>query len=1048
LSANGYQLMRGNPIRRLEPPRFISASVGGLFALLACSLSAQSPLPTPGIPTEAEAERVIITGSNIPTAEETGPNPVDTYRPEDIEKLGVRNTTDLLIKLPQQMGSTINQNANGVGGGDGSVIPNLRGLLPKETLVLIDGKRAAIIGSGGGVGAGASPGVAGVDINLIPFPMIDHIDILKDGASAIYGSDAVAGVFNIFLKHKFRGVEIGSSIGNTNLGSSNDARELETWMIAGTGDDKTDIVIIADAYDRAAIYGRDRNITSNANQLAWGGLDFRSVDFPGLIGPLFTNSEAPLGFRLIPKLFFSGNSPPPHSARNVSTSPYYTNNVPYPDGNFAFYNPAAVTASIPAADRQSFYGSFTRDICDKYLKVFADFKYTRSFFDGAGAAAGFSPDPFKKPNGDAFSPEGISVPIANPFNPFILADATLPNGTPVTTGVHFSGIRDTGGATSKTTFRDMLFDAGLRGQMGEFGDYFKSWNWELGFRYSRNDEETLTGGVVSAAGLREALLDTDSATAFNPFLGFRGRNTEAAIRRVYVTLHASGEFELPLAYFHLDGDLFNLPAGPVSFAAGLEYRGERWRNDPDPLNTSFDAIGTFNSQASKVNRDVWSTYQEVRIPVTSPAWKLPGAYSLEFDIAEREEWYSQNTSAATAPSVFPEEHSEFDAQKPKFSVRWQPIDPKWIGTLTLRGTYSEGFNAPTLPDLTPAGTEAFITTGGAGPGSTHDPTGKTPDGTTIRLLLPGNPLLKPEVAYEWSYGAVYSPKWIRGLTLSADFWHIDLRSIAAIPDGQFILDHEKSFPRYVIRDPTTRAITTLFNPTLNLTGAVVEGLDYEAIYILDSSSFGRGDFGKFTFTLNGTYLSRFELQISPDSHRFGLSGSYVFFPTLTGSLPHTRAFASAFWDGPADTWLAGFDVGATVHYTGQYQDDNIDLATSAGGPGVRKIREWTTLDLIASYTFNLRAQVARQEVAGYSKDGGKNFKMPDGNEKSVLPVSTADYGPCGWRARLNGTTITLGMQNVFDSDPPFAAVAFGNGYDASLADIKGRFWYLQLTKRF
>src|SRR5437868_3141539 len=784
-------MTRKNPIRGLGSAHFISASVSGLFALLACSVSAQNPSPTPGIPTEAEAERVIVTGSHIPTAEEVGPNPVDTYRPEEIEKLGARNATDLLTKLPQEMGSTINQNANGVGGGNGSVIPNLRGLLPEETLVLIDGKRAAIIGSGGGVAAGASPGLTGVDINLIPFPMIDHIDILKDGASAVYGSDAVAGVFNIFLKHKFRGLEIGASIGNTNLGSSNDARELETWMIAGTGNDKTDIVIIADAYDRAAIYGRDRNITSNANQLAWGGFDLRSSDFPGVIGPF--NNEIPHGFRLIPTLFFSGNSPPPHSATNVSTSLYYTNKVPYPDGKFTAYNTAAVTATMPAADRQSVYGSLTRDTYENYLTVFADFKYTRSFFDRAGAATGFSPDPFKKPNGDAFSPDGISVPIANPFNPFTVPDATLPDGTPVTTGVHFRGINDTGGSTSKITFHDILVDAGLRGQMSEFGDYFKNWNWELGFRYSRNDEETVTGGVISETGLREALLDTDPATAFNPFLGFNGRNTQAAISRVYVTLQNTGQFELPLTYFHLDGDLFNLSAGPVSFAIGLEYRGERWRNDPDPLNTSFDAIGTFNFQGSKINRDVWGTYQEMRIPVTGPAWNFPGAYSLEFDIAEREEWYSQSTSAATAPTVVPAEHSQFDAQKPKFSIRWQPLDSKWIGALTLRGSYSEGFHAPTLPDLTPAGTEGFITTGGAGPGSTHDPTGKTPDGTTIRLLLPGNPLLKPEVAYEWSYGAVYSPKWIRGLTLSADFWHIDLRSIAAIPVGHFILALEITF---------------------------------------------------------------------------------------------------------------------------------------------------------------------------------------------------------------------------------------------------------------
>src|SRR5438874_2291230 len=335
-------------------------------------------------------EEVIFTGSNIPTAEEVGPNPVDTYRTEDIEKLGVRNTTDLLIKLPQEMGSTINQNVGSANGGDGSVIPNLRGLLPKETLVLIDGKRAAIIGGGGSVGR-AGPGTAGVDINLIPFPMIDHIDILKDGASAVYGSDAVAGVINIFLRHKFRGLELGGSIGNTNVGSSNDAREVEAFMIAGTGDDKTDIVIIADAYDRAAIYSRDRNITRNANALDWGGFDNRSNVEPGHIG-------AGLGFRLIPRLFFSANSPPPHSAPDVSTSPYYVNPltvVAPPDGDFFHYNYAALTPSIPAANRQSFYGSLTRDICDKYLTAFADFKYTRSFFDAALAPTpfGFGEDP-------------------------------------------------------------------------------------------------------------------------------------------------------------------------------------------------------------------------------------------------------------------------------------------------------------------------------------------------------------------------------------------------------------------------------------------------------------------------------------------------------------------------------------------------------------------------------------------------------------------------------------------------------------------------------
>src|SRR6266436_9047447 len=178
---------------------------------------AQVTAPSPaGV---AEVERVVVTGSNIPTAEEIGPNSVDTYRPQDIEKLGIRNATDLQEFIPQEAGGTTNLNMGN--GGDGTVQFNLRGLLAKETLVLVDGKRVAL-GSLFPVGFSG-----GVDINLIPFPMIDHIDILKDGASAVYGSDAITGVVNFFLVHKFRGLEIGGSYGNTNMGASNDMGEWE-----------------------------------------------------------------------------------------------------------------------------------------------------------------------------------------------------------------------------------------------------------------------------------------------------------------------------------------------------------------------------------------------------------------------------------------------------------------------------------------------------------------------------------------------------------------------------------------------------------------------------------------------------------------------------------------------------------------------------------------------------------------------------------------------------------------------------------------------------
>src|SRR5262245_3261837 len=822
----------------------------------------------------AEVERVIVTGSNIPTAEETGPNPVDTYRPADIEKLGIRNAQDLQTFLPQEAGGTVNLNIGN--GGDGTVQINLRGLLPKETLILIDGKRFAY----GSLGVAGSS--QGQDINLIPFPMIDHIDILKDGASAVYGSDAITGVVNFFLVHKFRGLEIGGSYGNTNLGASNDMGEWEAWIKAGTGDDKTDIVVIADFWERTGgLFSRDRDISANAFFIPFGGVDARSQNLPGRVG----------SFRLLPRLFFSANSPPPHSAPNAATSPFYTNPFvvnpnAYPGapgihnprvqfdqfgtqyqggGDYFFYNFAAFTPALPPADRQSFYGSFTRDLCDKYLQVFTDFKFVRSFFDSSLAAVPLVPDPFKIPGFNVgFSPAGISVPISNPFNPFTVANATIPNyfpdgsGLPVTTGVRFRGINDTGKRSRKFTYWDTLFDVGLKGEMEEFGDYFKTWNWELGFRYSRNEGQDLAIGDVSQSELRQALLDTDPATAFNPFLGILGRNSRAARSAVYITLQNTGEFELPLGYLTINGDLFNLPAGPVSFAIGGEYRGERMTRNRDPLNETFNSIGSVDGQGFRANRDVWSIYEEVRVPFTSPTWNLPGFYSFEVDFAEREEWYSQNTSAVLPSGGFPFQpaaHSEYNAQKPKISVRWQPLDPKWIGALTLRGSYTEAFHAPALSEISPAWTASVLE-------RVVDPVLKQV--AIVGVLNIGNPNLQPEVAYEWSYGAVYSPKWIKGLTLTADWWHIDMRSIASLLGTQFTVDLNN--PDLVIRGPPEipgepGPIILVIDPNENLTGAIFEGLDYEAIYILNSSIFGQGDFGRLTATFNVTWLSRAELRI-------------------------------------------------------------------------------------------------------------------------------------------------------------------------------------------
>src|SRR5438105_6932072 len=300
-----------NVLNKLGTLRVAFVASVGFPLIFASNAFAQLAAPAAPAPAgEAVAERVIVTGSNIPTAEETGPNPVDTYRPQDIEKLGIRNATDLTTFLPQEAGGTVNQNI--ANGGDGTVQINLRGLLAKETLVLIDGKRFATSALNGGY-----------DVQLIPFSLVDHLEILKDGASAIYGADAVAGVVNYFLVHKFRGLEIGGSYGNTNLGASNEMGEWEAWLKAGTGDDKTDVVVIADFWQRTGgLFSRDRDLSANAFQIPWGGFDARNGDAPGRIGRTR---------RLLPRMFFGPggiptpgvNTPIPHSAPNAATSPFY-----------------------------------------------------------------------------------------------------------------------------------------------------------------------------------------------------------------------------------------------------------------------------------------------------------------------------------------------------------------------------------------------------------------------------------------------------------------------------------------------------------------------------------------------------------------------------------------------------------------------------------------------------------------------------------------------------------------------------------------------------
>ena len=1033
--------------------------------IIAMSARAQQPPPPPpttgtnvaptggAAATEATAERVIVTGSNIPTAEEVGPNPVDTYRRDDITRLGVRTPTDLVLRIPSATGS--NTTENNTNGGDGSTRISLRCIDPKETLVLEDGRRLATADS------------FAIDFNRFPLGLIDHIDILKDGASPIYGTDAVAGVVNVFLIHKFRGLEVYASYGNTNLGFANDRGEEAAYLLAGTGDDKTNIVVYAGLYNAAAIFSRDVNLSHDPDR---GGLqsnaDGRSGNFPGRVTSRVFLGEA------VPAFNIGLRTPTPHASANQFDNTQYTTRfgaaIP---SERSLFNFADLTPDVAPTDREYLYGSFDRDICDKYLTVFGDFLYFRQFWEGGLAPAPFgAPDVWTDSNHPAgISGAGISVPTQNAFNPFTVADysspgghvpgasfitiaSAAPAGTQFTTGVRFRSI-EAGLREQKNLTNNYLFTGGLKGNLGEFAnawDQLKTWEWEAGVRYNEAYLTQRLEGIVNNFALRQRLLDTDPATAFNAF-GLGGNN-KFVINSVYTTAHNIIDTVLLTEDLTLRGDMFNLPGGAVRFAVGGMHLTNTFDFEPDPLIREGQTTGFTNAQAARGSRDTWSIFEEVRVPVTGPTWNFPGAYSLEFGFAEREEWYSDFG----------------DTQRPKVDVRWQPIDQ----SLTLRAAYIEAFHAPTLFELFSGASQSFP--------NVRDTCDSCGSEVQVPQIIQGNRNLKPEIAYEYTYGAVLTPgKWwapLQGLTLSADFIHIDLREFTTTLDPQFLIDHvgpsnaagtQFLGPSFIARagGPGT-AITEIFTPFQNLGTEILSAWDFEAVEIFDTTRLGHGDWGTFTATWNETYLADVDIAVLPGGKRVtavGKFGGGFQGPGGGGSFTHNRWYASLFYDGPSGSWMQGIDTGAVVHYIGQYWDNQAftvfnlgDGGQTGNGHGIippgqpldRKVREWITLDLILNYTFNLPPPAAQNEVAGYAKDGGKNVKMKDGKEKNVMPVSTAEYNPCGWRAWLNNTTITLGVDNVFDDEPPLVLAAFENGFDEQTANPKGRLWYIAIKKRF
>ena len=770
----------------------------------------------PLVAAEGEIEEVVVTGSRIAHSPTDGPQPLTIVTREDIEDSGLLAIGDLIQRLPMQ-GSGINRTFNN--GGDGSVRVELRALGAQRTLVLVNGKRWVASGEGAN---------SSIDLNTIPIAAIERVEVLKDGASAVYGSDAIAGVVNIILRKNFEGLEFSHQFGN--FAASGGGGE-ETWNVIGGGaTDRAKFTLGASLTVVDALSNADRPETAArpANGGSSGTPQGRFA-YGGVIDGLsnFTVIEGQAG-----------------------TSPDHFRAWTSPDDRFN-YNPDNYIQT--PSERRNIFLNGSYSLTDDIAFIF-DAMYQNRLSDQLLAPTplfwGFSAD------------EGIDA--TNIYNPF---GVTL---------CGFSGTNNLGVDCSTLTeavaygwFGRRMVEAGnrnfvqdiqtFRGGFGLEGALGDNWEWEVYWSWAQNSASSTTEGLLNTDAIRKALGPGDGcASPCVPLNIFGGQGTDASydgdgrwsgsgsitpemLNYISFTAHDTGGNDMKNLTAQIIGTVMELPAGPMGAAFGYELREESGFTSPDALIVTGATSGNA-SQPTKGSYDVTEFFAEVNIPLLTEA---PFAYSLDLNLAVRRSDYS--TFGATT--------------KGKYNIMWRPHPD-----VMLRVTGSDGFRAPSVPELffgqsdsypevqDPCDVNAPNFTGNASTGEQTNarcrsdgvPDGFTQPNTQIRITVGGNPDLQPEESENFSYGVVYQPSWLTGFQAEVDWFDIAITQTIGSIGYQNILEQcYSATPQYC--DFVDRGaggfVTDLRDLAANVGVLEVTGLDVALSYMGLDTGVGMFDMG-------------------------------------------------------------------------------------------------------------------------------------------------------------------------------------------------------------
>lgn len=858
-----------NPLA--EALRYALAASAFGFAGLAAPAFAQDE-PAAESDEAAEMERITVTGSRIRQADVETAQPVLVITRDEIEKQGFQSVADILQNI-SAAGSPAISRAQPLAAGEnvGGQFIDLRNIGTQRTLVLVNGKRIGIT-------------TAGLqDISIIPASMIERVEVLKDGASSVYGSDAMGGVINLITRSGFSGLQVNAYIGQFSEGDGN----VEKYdVVMGAAGERGSVTFGVEYTKEAKVRAKDRPFSAFPQGQDHPFAGWTPVgQFGGFVGAAALPGHTSGRFVLR-----EGGNP-------LNPNDYVTQDQTAPNGQVSNTN-QQTDLRTPLEQRSIFVkGDF--QINDQ-IRLDVDALYSGRV--ASRQVAGF---PLQAVTGNGVFNTPISVDSV--FNPFGRVTGVA-NPQAINSWWRRGWEVPRVSEGDANTFR---FTAALSGSF-DIGDRF--FDWDVSYLYNNNKQTQSTFGNFNLNNVRLAVgpsfinaqgvpqcgtpaapiplgAGQNSCVPFNPFLRFGlvgpGGLTNNTLLQNYLFQeeHATGDTSTQIVAANISGLLFSLPAGDLTFALGVETRKEKGEFIPDSLAVT-GASTNLSSGPTRGGYSVDEVYGEFQVPLLADA-----TFAKELSLSLSSRYSDYDTFGDTTNS--------------KLGLKWKPIDD-----LLFRGTYAEGFRAPTIANLFATGSQTFSfftdpcdTQFGSSATNTTTRANCARDianAATFRQLQQGfvpttaanaqtpiaffsgaaNPTLQPEESESKSLGLVYSPSWLEGFNMAIDWWTIEITDTIVGDSPTQILNDcyvsgitDRCSSTIFRRDPATGIVNFMNFGNRNAGYVETQGVDLELAYRLQT------EFGDFSFLSQSTYTNRSVFKTTNDpavieTNANGFGGSF------------------------------------------------------------------------------------------------------------------------------------------------------------------------------